>query len=406
MKKKLLLFALTAGFFSIANAQTALNFDGTNDYIQTTSQGVLGASNRTFEAWVYVSPTASASNLCISDYGVNASGSRNTFLVTGTRALSFVSGGTNGNISSNANDITPGVWTHVAFVLDSGTGYLYIDGLQVGTGNLSGVNTPTGNEMIKIGNRVTGSNIYFNGSIADFRVWNVARTQTEIQNDMDAQYCSLPTGLVDYYKLNEGAANVDNSIITSINDIVGTTDTGTLNGFTLTGTASNYVTGPNLALNGIDNGATNNNGILTATQTGATYQWVDCDNGNAIISGENAQTFSPTANGNYAVNVTLNGCTVVSNCIQVTTLSSSSFDFDNKITIYPNPVTSIFNLNLGETYESVSVKVINSLGQVVVTQSYSNTNQVLQEIDFGSGVYFVEITTNTGEKAVKRIIKQ
>lgn len=405
MKKKLLFFALSAGFFSIANAQTALNFDGTNDYIQTTSQGVLGTSNRTFEAWVYVSTTAPASNLCISDYGLNASGSRNTFLVTGTRALSFVSGGTNGNISSNANDITPGVWTHVAFVLDAGTGYLYVDGLQVGTGNLSGVNTPTGNEMIKIGNRVTGSNIYFNGSIADLRVWNVARTQNEIQNDMDSQYCSLPTGLVDYYKLNEGGANVDNSTITSINDVVDT-NTGTLNGFALTGTSSNYVFGPNLGLNGIDNGATNNAGVLTATQTGAAYQWIDCDNGNAIISGENGQTFSPSVVGNYAVNVTLNGCTVVSNCIQVTSLSSNSFDFNNKITIYPNPVKSEFNLNLDETYEEVSVKVINSLGQVVAAKSYSNTNQVSQAVDFSSGVYFVEIITNTGEKAVKRIIKQ
>ena len=40
-------------------AQNALNFDGGNDVVQTTYPGVLGSANRTFEAWVNVSPNAS-----------------------------------------------------------------------------------------------------------------------------------------------------------------------------------------------------------------------------------------------------------------------------------------------------------------------------------------------------------
>ena len=59
----------------------------------------------------------------------------------------------------------------------------------------------------------------------------------------------------------------------------------------------------------IQNGAT-----LTATQTVAAYQWLDCDNGNAPIVGEVNQAFTPAVTGNYAVIVTVNGCSNTSEC--------------------------------------------------------------------------------------------
>ena len=126
-------------------AQTALHFDGIDDVIQTTSPGVLGDSNRTFEAWINVDTAAPVANLTILDYGTNAVGSRNTFLVDGSGGLRYLSGGTNANISSTPNVITRGQWTHVAFVLNNGTGFLYVDRVQVGSGSLTTVNTPTGN---------------------------------------------------------------------------------------------------------------------------------------------------------------------------------------------------------------------------------------------------------------------
>ena len=47
---------------------------------------------------------------------------------------------------------------------------------------------------------------------------------------------------------------------------------------------------------------------LTAATGGATYQWIDCDNGSLPIAGATGQSFMPSANGNYAVIVTVNGC--------------------------------------------------------------------------------------------------
>ena len=67
----------------------------------------------------------------------------------------------------------------------------------------------------------------------------------------------------------------------------------------------------------IDLNVTNVAATLTSDQAGATYQWIDCDNGNAAISGETNQSYSPTVTGNYAVVVTVNGCSDTSACVLV-----------------------------------------------------------------------------------------
>ena len=70
---------------------------------------------------------------------------------------------------------------------------------------------------------------------------------------------------------------------------------------------------------------------LTALAPNATYQWLDCNNNNTPIAGETNQNFSPTSNGNYAVEVTQNGCTAISNCYQINNLMSVSLSALNPI---------------------------------------------------------------------------
>ncbi len=240
--KKSLLLVTSLLIVQLSISQNALDFDGTNDVVQTTYSGVTGGADRTFEAWIKRS--ASSSNMCILDYGANVIYSRNTFNVGGSGNLSFISGGA--NFSSGTTTIPVGVWTHVAFVLNSGTGYLYINGVQVGTASISNVNTPTTGTNLRIGNRVTGGSIPFKGTIDEVRVWNVARTQTQIASTMNNEFCSAPTGLKAYYKLNHGTAGGTNTTVTSATDDAGVNN-GTLTGFALTGTSSNWVLGKNIS---------------------------------------------------------------------------------------------------------------------------------------------------------------
>lgn len=244
---------LLALFPAVLQSQNALNFDGANDFVQTSYGGIVGSANRTFEAWVNVNPNATG-NTAILDYGLNAVGSRNTFLVNPNNQLVFISGGTNANISSSANAVPTGQWAHVAFVLNNGKGFLYVNGSQVGTGSLTTVNTPSGNANLTIGQRVAGGNIPFLGAIDEVRVWDVARTSTEIQADMNLEFCTIPSSLKAYYKFNQGAANGSNTGVTTLNDNSGNANPGILNGFALSGTSSNWVPGASLTSTSLTGG--------------------------------------------------------------------------------------------------------------------------------------------------------
>jgi len=246
MIRSLIIFSILSFSGAYAHAQNALNFDGSNDFVQTTSPGVTGSSNRTFEAWINVDANHTG-NSCILDYGRNAVGSRNTFLVSGTNQLGFISGGTNANLFSSANAVPTNQWVHVAFVLNNSTGYLYVNGSQVTSGNLSTVNTPsTSITNIRIGQRVSGGSIPFDGSIDELRVWNVVRTASELSTNSSAEFCTQDSRLVAYHKFNHGTAAGTNTGVTSSTDYSSNNNNGTLNNFSLTGSGSNWVAGRTL----------------------------------------------------------------------------------------------------------------------------------------------------------------
>ena len=237
-------------------AQNALNFDGSNDYVQTTFAGVTGTTPRTFEAWIYVNAGAASTNLCIMDFGANMVGSRNTFAVGGNRNLQFLSGGTNANIGSGANSVPVGQWAHVAFIYNGTMGFLYVNGVQVGTGSLTTVNTQVGNQNLRIGERVPGGSINFNGIIDEVRVWNVARTINQLNTFKNAEFCGPQPNLVAYYKLNNGIAGGINAGTNTAIDYSGNNNNGVLTSFSLSGTTSNWVAGNSSITSGSIQGGT------------------------------------------------------------------------------------------------------------------------------------------------------
>jgi hypothetical protein len=501
----LLLFALLISASTESAAQNALSFDGTNDYVQTTFAGVTGTSNRTFEAWIYLASSPSA-NVAIMDYGVNAVGSRNTFLVTGSNQLSFISGGTNANISSSLNAVPIGQWAHVAFVLNSGMGYLYVNGNQVGTGNLSTVNTPSGATNLRIGQRVPGGSIPFPGKIDEVRIWNTARTATELNNFKGAELCNLPSSLMAYYKLNSGTAGGSNTGLTTAIDHV-SANHGTLIGFSLSGSSSNWVSGASIAqgtpttstLNisacdsytspsgssthtssttfvdtipnhvgcdsimtinlsilqstsstitlsacdeyiapsgavydssgsyidvipnaaGCDSSITINltivhvdtavsqSGItLTANASNATYQWVDCNNNYAPISGATSQAFTPSANGNYAVIIDQNSCIDTSMCYAVTGVGIQENTKKAEFLLVPNPTDGQLTIVMAEKSNDVAISLFSIAGQELQVIRTQGSKLIRLDLStYPKGIYLLQMRSGNYTSVEKLILR-
>jgi len=149
--------------------------------------------------------------------------------------------------------------------------------------------------------------------------------------------------------------------------------------------------------NAFTTGVTVNATSLTAdrTLTGTTYQWLDCDNANAPINGQTGQTFTPTASGNYAVALTTNGCTDVSDCYVFVPLAVTDFDDNNKPVLWPNPTKGKLELK-NNTLHIQKIDVFNTIGMLVGTS--------LDLTEMASGIYLVKITTDKGiytQKVIK-----
>jgi len=162
----------------------------------------------------------------------------------------------------------------------------------------------------------------------------------------------------------------------------------------------------NLTINTVDTSVTKTGIILTASVSGANYQWLDCNNGYAIIPGETNQSYTPAANGTYAVEITENTCVDTSACYLVTGVGIIENIFGLSLNFYPNPTSGKVTVDLGKTYKVINVTVRNTLGQVVLTKTYKTTNQLSFEIDGAKGLYFVEIRTDEGKSSVFKIVKE
>ncbi len=144
---------------------------------------------------------------------------------------------------------------------------------------------------------------------------------------------------------------------------------------------------------------------MTANQSSATYQWIDCANGNAIITGQTNQSYIATVDGQYAVIITRNGCTDTSNCITINSAGLNDLDLLN-VQLYPNPVTSTLTVDFGQQISLEAIELTDALGRVV--QVFKNFKGNQMQIDLSKesdGVYFLNFNQAQDSKTL-RIIKQ
>jgi len=156
----------------------------------------------------------------------------------------------------------------------------------------------------------------------------------------------------------------------------------------------------------IDKTVTQDTTTLTSNQTGATYQWVDCNNSNAPITGETNQTFTPTITGSYAVEITKNNCTKTSGCTSFNVLGIGDFQLKN-IRIFPNPVKdNITLLGFENTTSELNINLFSITGKKIFKKTLTAYNPKLNLKSLSAGVYLLDITTSDGAKKVFKIIKQ
>ncbi|MCB0754351.1 MAG: T9SS type A sorting domain-containing protein [Flavobacteriales bacterium] len=141
----------------------------------------------------------------------------------------------------------------------------------------------------------------------------------------------------------------------------------------------------------IDVAVSQNGGTISADQVGAMYQWVDCDNSNAPIANETDQDFTPSVSGNYAVEVTINGCTETSACTSMIVTGINEANMAD-VRIFPVPATNVLNILSTETIENL---IVYAMDGKLVSSDAQNT-KAIDVSALAKGMYLLVVQTEKG----------
>ena len=194
-----------------------------NDQVDLSANAPVLSDNFTQEAWVYsdnITLGYHYRSIMGSEQGVNAA---NHWNIDTSPTISYIKGccfpfGAEGisygfgtgtkKIKFHASVTIPvKVWHHIATTFD-GTNYiLYMNGEVVDNNTVTAGDTPAATPVRYIGTD-------FIGKIDEVRMWNVARTQAEIQANMNKTLADNVTGMEAYYPMavnNNYSMIIDNS---------------------------------------------------------------------------------------------------------------------------------------------------------------------------------------------------
>ena len=129
-------------------------------------------------------------------------------------------------------------------------------------------------------------------------------------------------------------------------------------------------------------------GVSDITQ-GGTYQWVDCNDGNAEILGETNAYYYPTYNSSFACVITIGNCSATTNCISITTIGIDE-NTSIELSVFPNPAKDMLTILSEATISEITV--LDATGKIVKTVEEASFS--IEELN--SGVYFLAISTDYG----------
>lgn len=160
----------------------------------------------------------------------------------------------------------------------------------------------------------------------------------------------------------------------------------------------------NLFITNQNKGISQNGFTLSSNASNSTYQWLDCNNGNAPIVGETNASYTATQYGDYAVELTQNGCKDTSTCVLILGVGIESIDFLKEgILISPNPSNGQFNVRLMKSFNG-ALEIYNNIGQSVYREVVVNSDKISVTLNASEGVYLLRLTGINGVTSTSKVI--
>ncbi len=163
----------TATTDRFGKANGAMSFDGRSQYVKTSAIPTYAAYTMSFWAKRSGDGTNAPRAIMVSQFA--------TYIDTCYLSKTLFSIGTSlaGQLLKTGGQcVGTGLWTHYAGTYDGTNAYLYVNGVQVGTWNVTGDGAVLG-ATLQIAD-FNAAGFFFNGSIDDVRIYNRALTAADV----------------------------------------------------------------------------------------------------------------------------------------------------------------------------------------------------------------------------------
>ena len=203
-------------------AAGGLDFSGGDGAVETSGSNDLDmrGTDFTVEAWFYYDGSASFDEMIVAKGNSDDDAAGYSIRVDGDELvvrLNAAGGDANGDTAAQSINLgSDAGWKHVAMVIDNANGTIkgYLDGSNAGWTNghdtvanatYSGGDVDT-TETLLIGASKVGATYdkWGNLGVSDVRIWDTARSEADIQADMNRTLDGTETNLVANWKLDEG----------------------------------------------------------------------------------------------------------------------------------------------------------------------------------------------------------
>ena len=188
----------------------AIQLDHQGAMVEIPHQNELSPSQITLECWIKKNTDLSYEYTIVDKRG---NGSGYNFRLAGTSfplgIYIVFSGNGESVVTGSPNYIQANTWYHIAATYDGNTVELYLDGELIASQEAD-VDISNSNASLRIGELQSypGGSLNFLGDIDEFRIWNYARSQTEIKAFMHKNLSAMESGLTGYWRFNEGEGSI------------------------------------------------------------------------------------------------------------------------------------------------------------------------------------------------------
>jgi hypothetical protein len=221
-------WSFTTGGAFADTAASALDFDGTDDLVDCGNDPSLRVTGSSITLEAIIRADAWRTNVwegSIVNKEQNGTGNDKGYMLRAGNngRLSFNLGsGSWHEIVSPAGAMTTGAFYHVAGTYDGVTMRLYVDGNQVASSAAS-FSIADAAVNLFLGDSQSNPTRVFDGVVDEVRIWNRARSGDQIRALMSSElpaiyYASADSGLVGYWRMNEGMGQTAGDLTPNGND--------------------------------------------------------------------------------------------------------------------------------------------------------------------------------------------